>query len=148
MQTSIEKLVYSLLYNNLVDNSPNSKFWEIIEEAKEMHRKEVITTYNDALEQCKNFLEDDIYRIKVHIGLIEEHYYNKQFGVKQTPILEWEKFDKCSVRLRNILGCICKGGVYSKYKEEFIENISLKEMAKIRNCGSATIKEFVKLRGY
>jgi len=44
--TSIEKLVYNLVYNNLVDNSPNSKLWEIVEQAKEIHRKEIIDAVN------------------------------------------------------------------------------------------------------
>jgi len=45
--TSIEKLVYNLVYNNLVDNSPNSKLWEIVEEAKEMYKSEQETLYTE-----------------------------------------------------------------------------------------------------
>jgi hypothetical protein len=43
--TSIEKLVYNLVYNNLVDNSPNSKLWEIIEQAKQNHKQEIIDSH-------------------------------------------------------------------------------------------------------
>ena len=44
---SIEKLVYNLVYNNLVDNSPNSKLLEIVQQAKEMHKAETEKMYSE-----------------------------------------------------------------------------------------------------
>lgn len=69
---------------------------------------------------------------------------------KLTRLNEWDKLDKCSVRLRNILFQIMHGSPhqYSPYKEEYIENIKLHKMKRVRNCGTQTLNEFIELRGY
>jgi hypothetical protein len=34
-KSPVEWMIYFLVYNNLVDNSPGSKFWEVADEARE-----------------------------------------------------------------------------------------------------------------
>ena len=64
--TSIEKLVYNLVYNNLVDNSPNSKLWEIVEQAKQTHNQEIIDAHiyghNAPSSSIKNFDAEQYYK--------------------------------------------------------------------------------------
>jgi hypothetical protein len=69
--TSIEKLVYNLVYNNLVDNSPNSKFWEIIEQVKQIHKQEIIDAYMDRM---------DITDKEAIAKIIGEQYYQETYG--------------------------------------------------------------------
>lgn len=63
----------------------------------------------------------------------------------KTSILEWEKLDDCSIRLRNVLYNIRQG---NDYNEENIEDIKIKKMRRLRNCGRKTLNEFINLRGY
>ena len=65
--TSIEKLVYNLVYNNLVDNSPNSKLWEIVKQAKETHRNEIEEAFYSGNQIPGNW-EDD-----------STNYYNETY---------------------------------------------------------------------
>jgi hypothetical protein len=153
MQTSIEWFIEHLLGNGLLrlTKEDHNLYSELRDKAKEMHKQEIINTYNEAYEQCLNQC------VGIHKIIISEFkkcnssgfevFYNKRFGeIKtKTPILEWDNLDKCSTRLKKVLLCISKS--HSYYYEQFIENISKKEMAKIRNCGSETIKEFIRLRG-
>jgi hypothetical protein len=64
--TSIETLVYNLVYNNLVDNSPNSKLWEIVEQAKQKHKREIIDAHiqghNAPSSTLKNFDAEQYYK--------------------------------------------------------------------------------------
>jgi hypothetical protein len=73
-QTSIETLVYNLVYNNLVDNSPNSKFWEIVQQAKEMHKAEILSTYSEGS-------ADGYYD---YSNSNREKYYQEKFGSLNT----------------------------------------------------------------
>ena len=65
---------------------------------------------------------------------------------KLTPIIECDKFDRCSRRLQHVLHRIKHD--YDYYKEEFIEKIEINMMQKVRNCGKKTLDEFIELRGY
>jgi hypothetical protein len=75
------------------------------------------------------------------------HQQLRQYSVGRslTTITEWDKFDRCSRRLQNILYNIKQG---IGYKEEFIENIQIHKMRKLRYCGRKTMDEFIELRGY
>jgi hypothetical protein len=83
--------------------------------------------------------------------------YHQQFrqhsevGRTLTPITDWDKFDECSMRLQNILKDIRQGTAHylgGYYKEEFIENIQIHKMRKMRNCGKKSLEEFIELMGY
>lgn len=66
-----------------------------------------------------------------------------------TRIAEWNKFNDCSIRLKNVLNNIRKGTPECiGYKEEYVENIIIHEMRKFPQCGNKSIHEFIKLRGY
>jgi len=77
--------------------------------------------------------------------------YHKQLKdsgnkVKLTPIREWVDNEECSVRLRNILLAILDGRF--GYREYYIEDVDLKKMLTVRNCGRRSINELIGLRGY
>lgn len=81
--------------------------------------------------------------------------YHRQFRSKNinvsnlTPITDWDKFNKCSLRLRNVLYDILKGiPKYVGYQESFIEKIDIQKMKKLPNCGIKSVNEFRDLRGY
>ena len=79
------------------------------------------------------------------------HQQLRQFSVGRslTPILEWDKFDRCSKRLQNVLHDIQQGTPsWADYKEEYIENILIHKMRKFPNCGKKSLDEFIELRGY
>jgi hypothetical protein len=79
------------------------------------------------------------------------HQQLRQYSVGRslTPIEEWDKFDRCSKRLQNVLYNIRQGTPdWVGYKEEFIENIQIHKMRKFKNCGKKSLGEFIELRGY
>ena len=64
-----------------------------------------------------------------------------------TPVLKWDKFQKCSARLQTALKTA------EDYNNEyncnyFIETMYWNEFKKIRNAGKKCWVEFVELRGY
>ena len=80
--------------------------------------------------------------------------YHKQLkensvGHSLTPISDWDKFDRCSKRLQNVLYDIRQGTPeWVGYKEEYIENLKIHKMRKFPNCGKKSLDEFIELRGY
>jgi hypothetical protein len=72
------------------------------------------------------------------------HRQNEKSGL--TLIQNWDKFNKCSIRLRSVLQKLID------YNDErygiYIEKINIEKMKLIRNCGQKSIDEFVELRGY
>jgi hypothetical protein len=86
------------------------------------------------------------------LDLIESYHQQlRQLNIERnlTPIAEWDKFDRCSRRLKNVLYNIRQGTPsWVDYKEEFIENIQIHKMRKMPNCGKKSLNEFIELRGY
>lgn len=83
------------------------------------------------------------------INELTEQLRQYSVGRSLTPITEWDKFDRCSRRLQNVLYNIRQGTPeWVGYKEEFIENILIHKMRKFPNCGIKSLDEFIELRGY
>ena len=67
--------------------------------------------------------------------------------LSKTPFLKWDKFNKCSTRLKGVL----RLAEYYNEKYDynyFIETIDWSQFKKIRNAGKKSWEEFVRLRGY
>ena len=63
-----------------------------------------------------------------------------------TPVLKWDKFQKCGTRLQTAL--ITADRYNSEYNcNYFIETMNWNEFRKIRNAGRKCWTEFVELRG-
>ena len=64
-----------------------------------------------------------------------------------TPVLKWDKFQECSMRLKSAL--ILADSYNAEYGYNyFIETIDRDSFRRIRNAGNKTWAEFVRLRGY
>jgi len=137
--------------------------------------KKLFTITVEVFENCAStvIINDGEYQCTYHeiVGALEtqkvallmnqreknlEHFKSETQQLRQdslgrnlTPIAEWDKFDKCSIRLQNALCNIRKGTPeWVGYKEQFIENIQIHKMRKLPNCGKKSLNEFIELRGY
>ena len=81
------------------------------------------------------------------LSIVEEYHKQLKNNVAQafTPISQWEKFNQCSGRLKRVLFEIQKD---TSFKQNFVEEIKLDTLRKMRNCGKRTVDEFINLRGY
>jgi len=83
------------------------------------------------------------------LDIVETYHQQLKPDIKTlTPIRGWSKFRDCSTRLQHVLDQIEDGIPYLDYKEEYIENIRIEIMAKVRHCGRKTLYEFIEMRGY
>lgn len=63
----------------------------------------------------------------------------------KTHLRDWEDYNKCSRRLKNVL----QDAFYGDYKfAENIEDIDIRQLRKCRGAGKKTLHEFTELRGY
>ena len=105
----------------------------------ELKKNKMITReeYNKALDIV------EAYHKQLFIDSVSDNLMN----LANTPVLRWDKFHKCSTRLRSALK---EADHYNtKYGwNYFIETIDRDSFMKIRNAGEKTWAEFVGLRGY
>lgn len=68
-------------------------------------------------------------------------------GLANTPVLKWDKYQKCSKRLQTALW---RAEHYNNEHDcnYFIETMNWNEFRKIQNAGKKSWDEFVELRGY
>ena len=93
--------------------------------------------YNKALDVVEDY----------HKQLFIDSFVGSLRDLSNTPVLKWDKFNKCSTRLKNALK------LADSYNEDydckyFIETMDWNEFRKIRNAGKKLWEEFVRLRGY
>jgi len=74
-------------------------------------------------------------------------FFNKDNESKKTPLLEWDKLQDCSSRLKYAIKRLY-WWEYELNKTSFIENLTWKQFARIPRAGKKTWDEFTKLRGY
>lgn len=93
--------------------------------------------YNKALDTIESY----------HKQLFIDSVSGSLRNLANTPVLEWDKFQKCSTRLQTALR---RADHYnSEYGcNYFIETMNWKEFRKIRNAGRKCWEEFIELRGY
>lgn len=93
--------------------------------------------YNEALDIV------EAYHKQLFIDSVRDAVKN----LSNTPVLKWDKFPKCSTRLKSVLRTA------ERYNKEngsnyFIETMDWSEFRRIRNAGEKSWDEFTKLRGY
>tara|TARA_R110002110_G_C12964490_1_gene671904 strand:- start:157 stop:456 length:300 start_codon:yes stop_codon:yes gene_type:complete len=92
--------------------------------------------YNKALDILK------AYRKQLFIDSVSDSLMD----LENTPVLKWDKFEKCSTRLQTVL----RTAEHYNNKYDccyYIETIDWSQFKQIRNAGRKSWTEFVELRG-